>query len=654
MFRILFAVLVFLSSSFAAFENELNLFDKTFIDAQNDTRVKLHQQLKSLYIKSVIDEDEKSKIEILKRLIISSTSLNLDDETYVNELLESGVSKASIEALKKAVKNTDLKADKNLLPNKTQNSQKSQQNSPSKEPSQTTNKTASSQNKSKIYILNSNKIAQGLELKLNANLNKETIKKHTLDEKDNFRYIIDFEAILENGRKDYKFDDFSITLSQYNPQISRIVIRAKEKLQVDFQIKQNEVLVLVNTKIANSSQNTEKKSNSKQADTQKNIIPKKQDLKDDKNIKEKQETLYVLNVKKNSETLVLTLNKPLKENELSSFSTKDSKFFRQVISFEGVLEGSRKSFAFGKNTMSITQYNPKIVRVVLSSASEFDFSKRLVDKNLILSFNPISRDQATAKSSLNSKNLNATQVKNSNKNQTNTLNSSYKSSKLIVIDPGHGGKDSGALSDKKGSLKEKDIVLNVSLKIGAELKKRGYKVLYTRTKDKFINLRDRTKFANDKKADLFLSIHANAAPNQARAKNSEGFETFFLSPARSERSKKAAEKENQGDFEEINFFSRQSILNFLNREKIVASNKLAIDIQKGVLSQTRKKYKVVDGGVREAPFWVLVGALMPAVLLEIGYISHPSEGKRIANKSFQDLLAKGVADGVENYFYHNR
>ena len=224
----------------------------------------------------------------------------------------------------------------------------------------------------------------------------------------------------------------------------------------------------------------------------------------------------------------------------------------------------------------------------------------------------------------------------------------------MVIDAGHGGKDSGALSDKKGSLKEKDIALSTTLKLGNELKKRGYKVLYTRSSDKFINLRDRTKYANDKRADLFISIHANAAPNATKAKSSEGVETFFLSPARSERSKKAAEKENQGDFEEINYFSKQSILNFLNREKIVASNKLAIDVQKNILTQTRKKYKIVDRGVREAPFWVLVGAQMPAILIEIGYITHPNEGKRIANKAFQDLLVKGIADGVESYFYNNR
>lgn len=259
--------------------------------------------------------------------------------------------------------------------------------------------------------------------------------------------------------------------------------------------------------------------------------------------------------------------------------------------------------------------------MVLSAPKEFKLLKELDNNNLTLGFY------------IQTTNQNAN--KKATQSSSKTLNTNYKSGKLVVIDAGHGGKDSGALSDKKGSLKEKDIVLSTALKLGNELKKRGYKVLYTRSSDKFINLRDRTKYANDKRADLFISIHANAAPNATKAKSSEGVETFFLSPARSERSKKAAEKENQGDFEEINYFSKQSILNFLNREKIVASNKLAIDVQKNILTQTRKKYKIVDGGVREAPFWVLVGAQMPAILIEIGYITHPNEGKESPIKLFK-------------------
>ena len=224
--------------------------------------------------------------------------------------------------------------------------------------------------------------------------------------------------------------------------------------------------------------------------------------------------------------------------------------------------------------------------------------------------------------------------------------------KVIVLDAGHGGDDPGAVN---GQLKEKNIVLSIAQKAGKELQGRGYKVYYTRSKDKFINLRDRTKYANDKAADLFISIHANAAPNKSKAASMRGIETFFLSPARSERSKNAAALENKSDVDEMNYFSKQTFLNFLNREKIIASNKLAIDVQREVLAQAKTVIpKTADGGVREAPFWVLVGALMPAVLVEVGYITHPSEGELINNSKYQDALANGLADGVDVYFSNQR
>ncbi|WP_141089102.1 N-acetylmuramoyl-L-alanine amidase family protein, partial [Campylobacter concisus] len=125
----------------------------------------------------------------------------------------------------------------------------------------------------------------------------------------------------------------------------------------------------------------------------------------------------------------------------------------------------------------------------------------------------------------------------------------FSRNKTIVIDPGHGGTDPGAVN---GSLKEKTAGLGVAKKLGEILKSRGYKVYFTRSTDVFINLRSRTKFANDKMADLFVSIHANAAPNAAKAKSMHGIETFFLSPARSERSKNAAALENKSDIEEMN------------------------------------------------------------------------------------------------------
>ncbi|EDP6856233.1 N-acetylmuramoyl-L-alanine amidase [Campylobacter upsaliensis] len=626
--RSLLALFLLFCFCFGAFEKQIEEFDKNFIGSTNDLQVKLHQQLKSLYIQSVINDDEKTKVEVLKRLIISSNTLKLDDTSYAKELEESGIKKANIESLRrvviKDVKLEDKKpTEKPAFENVKENSKKEVVKKEELKRSDVTKK------EEKIYILNSKKLANGVELNLSANLSE--FKDFVLDEKGNYRHIIDFEAILEGGRKEFQFKNYNIILSQYNPKVVRIVLRAKEKISLNLKKEEKKVSILM----------TELKDVPKENQSIKTQKVEKKPEKQENNLKiqkSEKKSLYIVDVDKSENGVVLKFDEELDEEDFEISNTKDSKFYRQIVSFKGVLGGDRKSYTYGKNAITVTQYNPKVVRVVLSSAKEFGLYKDIDDKSLVLAFNE-------------PKNQSFSPVKISS--SKNTLNKNYKAGKIIVLDAGHGGKDSGALSKNK-RLKEKDIVLSTTLKIGNELKKRGFKVYYTRTTDKFINLRDRTKIANDRKADLFLSIHANAAPNTSRAKSSEGLETFFLSPARSERSKKAAEKENQGDFEEMNYFSKQSILNFLNREKIVASNKLAIDIQKGVLAKTRTRYKVVDGGVREAPFWVLVGASMPAILLEIGYITHPSEGERIANKNFQDLLAKGIADGVENYFYHNR
>ncbi len=201
---------------------------------------------------------------------------------------------------------------------------------------------------------------------------------------------------------------------------------------------------------------------------------------------------------------------------------------------------------------------------------------------------------------------------------------------------------------------EKNIVLEISQELSEQLKALGYTVYMTRSSDVFVELKDRTKFANDKMADLFLSIHANAIPKGADANAAYGLETYYLSPGRSERAMRVAAVENSEDMGEMGAFGKLSFLNVLNTEKIIASNKLAIDIQKGVLNNLRKQFpNVKDNGAREAPFWVLVGAQMPAILLETGYISHPEESTRIADHKYQKWMVEGMIDGVKHYFANN-
>ncbi|WQT01029.1 N-acetylmuramoyl-L-alanine amidase [Helicobacter pylori] len=231
------------------------------------------------------------------------------------------------------------------------------------------------------------------------------------------------------------------------------------------------------------------------------------------------------------------------------------------------------------------------------------------------------------------------------------IKTKHKKHKKIVLDAGHGGKDCGAMS--ANLVCEKDIVLEVVKFLHKELKKRGYSVLLTRDKDIYIDLVARTELANKKGADLFISVHANSIPKHSTS-NAHGIETYFLSTARSERARKVAEQENKDDVNLMDYFSKSLFLNSLNTQRLIVSNKLAIDVQYGMLQSVRKNYPdVVDGGVREGPFWVLAGALMPSILIEIGYNSHAIESKRIQSKPYQKILAKGIADGIDSFFSKN-
>ena len=478
-------------------------------------------------------------------------------------------------------------------------------------------------NSNSLFVLDSKKLKDGVELRLSDNLSEKELKISELKEKDNYRKIIDFKASLDGGRKNYDFDDVKISIAQFNPQTTRIVLSSKDEVKSEINIKQKSLEF--------SFDSLKNKAQKKEKPTQTN------------------NQIYILKSLKEDKGIRLILSDEISKKDIDDYLMKDKDVYRLVLNFKAVLEGSRKNFTFDKNNnISLTQYTPKIARIVLNSNKKIDADIQIEGKELFIGFDKLNLNTNSAKSAKTNTKTTIAKEEKETKKQVITGN------KIVVIDPGHGGKDGGAIGDN-GKLLEKNIVLSLSLKIGQELKKRGYKVYYTRTKDRFINLRDRTKIANEKRASMFISIHANASPNKKRASSMQGIETFFLSPARSERSKEVAEKENKSDLEEANYFSKQNFLHSLSREKIIASNRLAIDIQKYTLSSVRKRYKVEDGGVREAPFWVLVGAQdMPAVLVEIGYITHPSEGKRLATKAYQDLVAEGIANGIQNYFYNNQ
>ena len=215
----------------------------------------------------------------------------------------------------------------------------------------------------------------------------------------------------------------------------------------------------------------------------------------------------------------------------------------------------------------------------------------------------------------------------------------------IVIDPGHGGRDYGAPGYIKG-VHEKHIVLQIARRLAKKIREKLHcEVILTRTTDKYISLEERTAIANTKNADLFISIHTNAARN----KKAYGCETFFLNLATDDESILVAARENATSTKNIS--DLQSILNdLMQNAKINESSRLAEYTQSAIFSQLKKNYsRVKNKGVKQAPFYVLLGAQMPAILIETSFISNPRECKRLINAQYQDQLCEGIVKGIRKY-----
>ncbi|HEJ84106.1 MAG TPA: N-acetylmuramoyl-L-alanine amidase, partial [Desulfobacteraceae bacterium] len=213
----------------------------------------------------------------------------------------------------------------------------------------------------------------------------------------------------------------------------------------------------------------------------------------------------------------------------------------------------------------------------------------------------------------------------------------------IVIDPGHGGKDPGAMGN---NLKEKDITLAVARKTADHLRSiHKYEVILTREDDRSLPLEERTAIANTRKADLFVSIHVNAHPN----KSTSGVETFYLNLATNTEAMRVAARENATTT--MNISDLQDILkDLMQNSKIHESSILAEYVQNRLIAGLREnRYSTRDLGVKQAPFYVLIGAEMPAVLAEISFISNPGDADRLRQDTYLDQIARQIAAGVAGY-----
>ena len=211
--------------------------------------------------------------------------------------------------------------------------------------------------------------------------------------------------------------------------------------------------------------------------------------------------------------------------------------------------------------------------------------------------------------------------------------------KTIVIDAGHGGKDPGALG--AGERQEKVVVLSIAKMLREKLTAKGYKVLLTREDNTFLALKGRTQFATKNRADLFISIHANASQNS----KANGIETYYLDVASTDKAAEGiAARENADSgysIQELNTLLK----GLVQESKSADSQRLATAVQKELIRATG----AVDRGVKHARFVVLIGTSVPAILVEAGFISNPTEGKNLMSAAYQQKIAGAIAIGIDKF-----
>ncbi|MGH9815785.1 MAG: N-acetylmuramoyl-L-alanine amidase [Candidatus Acidiferrales bacterium] len=215
----------------------------------------------------------------------------------------------------------------------------------------------------------------------------------------------------------------------------------------------------------------------------------------------------------------------------------------------------------------------------------------------------------------------------------------------IVIDAGHGGHDTGTIGPT--GMMEKDVSLDVALRLGKLIEARipGAEVVYTRTDDTFIPLESRAPIANQAKADMFISIHANSS----RDRNARGIETYYLNFATSDDALEVAARENA--YSQSSVHELQDIIKKIaNNEKVEESRELAIEVQDGLAKRLRRVSRYMKNrGVKKAPFVVLIGANMPSVLAEVSFLSNPHDEAMLKKPVHRQRVAEGLFHGLEKY-----
>ena len=288
------------------------------------------------------------------------------------------------------------------------------------------------------------------------------------------------------------------------------------------------------------------------------------------------------------------------------------------------------------NTVRMAQFDRNTVRVVFDVNSVKNYYAFTLEKpfRLVVDVYPGSNKQPDERSGREKKEF--------------LVDRKISRTKTVVIDAGHGGKDPGAIGPR--GIKEKNVTLHVAKRLGHILKRKyGLDVIYTRDRDVFVPLNERTEIANSSRADLFVSIHVNASRNR----RTRGIETYFLNWTNNREALKVAARENRVSIRKMQQMrdSLQMILQDLARKnKNDESMRLAYSVQSSMVNNLKRKYSRIQNlGVKYALFYVLVGAEMPSVLVEVSFISNHEEERRLASKLYREKIAEAIAMGINSY-----
>ena len=567
------------------------------------------------YLNALIEKNEQKKIAELEKIILLGEQLNKDVTPDRKKL-------AILQ--KRNTKNDDVYSAK---------SESSKQN----EPTNTSTNTSSSSNDLYYSIKSVYTSGNTIIVDFNVDINEKDIKFFELNQKTANKDVYDIKGFFKdaaptklgiNGVE-------RIAIGQFKPDVLRIVLSDKRNLNTSYIVNKKQIIISLNENTAKADEPAVTKTYTEPS------APKEQVEQTGS-----QEFVDTTNPIRSMETqgnkIIVKFNKNYYKRDLQFVRYKNASNYENVFNLNGKYKfvNPIKLSIDGVDKIVVSENGKNGVKVRIINNYEQKVDYVLNDKELTITTYPTgpsntSSDKSTA----------VAKAKTPAPQQPRVMN------KTVVIDPGHGAEDAGAVGPNKRY--EKIVNLNVAKNLYSLLKQRGYKVYLTRDNDTFIKVMNRTVLANDKNADIFISIHTNSVPKE-KANEVTGIETFFLSPARNERAKRVAAIENKSDIREMSNSSKDVFLESLNRPRITASHKLAIDVQAGLLQSSRSKYRdVKDSGVREGPFWVLVGAQMPSILVELGYISHPTESKRLYDKSYQQLLANGIANGIDSYFSKN-